>query len=168
MTPVCPVCHGGPVVPATFPETFRRAGATFRWRLPARLCSSCGEWQLPVVAAAQRDGRAVLALGAHGPLGPEAVRLALTCLDLDDAALAALLDLPPDAVARWIQGHAPVPPAHGALLLALVDDALAGRTTTRDRLRAAADLRPLPAAIELDPPPVDPDGAVRSSRDPID
>lgn len=152
MTSVCPVCHDGPVVPATFPETFRLAGATFRWRLPARLCSRCGEWQLPAGARAQRDARALLALGSYGPLGPDAVRVALDLLALDDRALADLLGLPPDEVTRWREGHAPVPPAHGALVLALVSDALAGQTTTRDRLVAASGPRPLPDEITVDAP----------------
>ena len=148
----CPRCSGGPVVPTSFPETFRLAGATFCWSLAARLCSACGEWQIPVVGKIRQDGLAVLALGDHGPLGPEAVRLGLATVGLDAESASRLLGVTPADIVAWCQGHRSVPLACGVLLLALVADVLAGLTTTRDRLLAAVEPRPLPAVLELPDP----------------
>lgn len=148
-TTLCPVCGGGPLVSSPYTQTFRRAGATFRWQFPAWLCATCGEWQMPIVPTGLPDALAVRALGALGPLGPEAVRLALSCLGLDMQDAADLLDVTVDEVIGWCDGKLAVPRVHDVVLLELVNDAITGSTVTRDRLQGAVASRPLPSVIDL-------------------
>jgi putative zinc finger/helix-turn-helix YgiT family protein len=145
----CAACGNGrfrkgtEVLSADFPASELEASVS----VPARQCTKCKE--------AYVDGRVVqrfelavareLAnLGLHTG---ETFRYMRKVLGLRAVDLAQLLDVTPETISHWETGKVPINRAALAALGAMIQDAIEGRTTTRDRLRALGDDRPRPKVL---------------------
>jgi DNA-binding transcriptional regulator YiaG len=127
------------------------AGVTFRGRIRAQVCGSCGE----SLVTARELGRLELAaahwLSRAGLRTPESFRFMRKAMGLRATDLAALLGVTEFTVSRWETGAIDVEPRAFALLGALVSDELAGTEDTRARLDALrATRRRVPAVVRLD------------------
>lgn len=126
-----------------------RSGVTASAAVPARRCRRCHGAD---VDAAVRD-RFQLAvcreLANAGVLTGEAMRLMRNALRLRAADLARLLGVTPETISHWETGKARANRAAFIALCALVQDAIDGRTTTRDRLAALADGLAHPRALSV-------------------
>ncbi len=82
----------------------------------------------------------------------EAIRLMRKALRLRAVDLARLLDLTPETISHWETGRARPNRAAFITLCALIQDAIDGRTTTRDRLTVLSKGRAYPRALSLNLP----------------
>ncbi|HET9598967.1 MAG TPA: helix-turn-helix domain-containing protein [Anaeromyxobacteraceae bacterium] len=150
--PPCAACRDGEGRATTTVLTFAlaRCRTTASARVAARTCRACGA----VAVDPQVEVRARLAVGCtladHGVHDGEAFRHLRRALGLRAAELARLLDVTPETISHWETGKST--PARGAFvaLAALAQDALDGRTATRDRLAAMADGRRWPRALSVE------------------
>jgi DNA-binding transcriptional regulator YiaG len=117
--------------------------------VPALRCPSCGDVQIES-ALAQRFQLAVCCeLADAGVSSGEALRHMRKALGLRAAELARLLDVTPETISHWETGKASLNRAAFAAVCAMVQDALDGRTTTRDRLAVLAKGGPYPHALTV-------------------
>jgi transcriptional regulator with XRE-family HTH domain len=78
----------------------------------------------------------------------EAVRHMRKTLGLRAADLAQLLDLTPETISHWETGKAPISRAAFVAVGAMIQDAIDGRTTTRDRFAALIEERRYPRVLD--------------------
>jgi transcriptional regulator with XRE-family HTH domain/predicted RNA-binding Zn-ribbon protein involved in translation (DUF1610 family) len=116
----------------------------------AQLCAGCGAVQMDDDAARQAQLAIGCALADRGVQTGDALRHMRTALRLRAVDLARLLGVTPETVSHWETGR----PARAAFVAvaAMIDDVLAGRSTTRDRLAALAEGRPYPRALSAAAP----------------
>lgn len=139
---------------ATWSLELPRSGVTASVTAPAGRCGGCGAVRMApevVARAALAAGRALADAAVHTG---EALRHMRKALALRACDLARLLGVTPETVSHWETGKALPARAAFAAVAAMVEEALAGRSNTRDRLEALADARPHPraVAISLEPP----------------
>jgi putative zinc finger/helix-turn-helix YgiT family protein len=117
--------------------------------VPARRCPRC---ETVLVDEAVRTRSHLAASSELADLGVhtgDSLRHMRKALGLRAADLARLLDVRPETISHWETGKAPPNRAAFAALAAMVEDALDGRTTTRDRLARLADERPFPRNVAV-------------------
>jgi DNA-binding XRE family transcriptional regulator len=126
-----------------------RSGVVARVAAPARRCVACGDVHVDEVVLARVRLSVGCALADRGVHSGDALRHMRKALGLRAADLARLLDVTPETVSHWETGK--VLPARAAFVAvaAMVEDALDGRTTTRDRLAALAERPSVPRALEV-------------------
>jgi DNA-binding transcriptional regulator YiaG len=90
------------------------------------------------------------ALADAGVHTGEALRCMRKALGLRGCDLARLLDVTPETISHWETGKARPNRAAFAALGAMIADAMAGRTTTRDRLATLARASEYPRALFVD------------------
>jgi DNA-binding transcriptional regulator YiaG len=152
--PPCPACRDrdGRATTTVLAFALARCRVTASARVAARACRACGA----VAVDPEVEGRARLAVGCaladHGVHTGEAFRHLRQALALRAAELARLLDVTPETISHWETGKST--PARGAfvVLAALAQDALDGRTVTRDRLATLADGRRWPRMLSVELP----------------
>jgi putative zinc finger/helix-turn-helix YgiT family protein len=133
----------------TLSVTLPRCGLVASIAAPARRCAGCGEVHV------ERDvlERAQLSIGCaladRGVHTGDALRHMRKALELRAADLARLLGVTPETVSHWETGRAP--PARSAFVAvaAMVEEAIGGRTTTRDRLTMLASATRLPRVLRV-------------------
>jgi DNA-binding transcriptional regulator YiaG len=86
-------------------------------------------------------------LADRGVRTGEAVRHMRKVLGLRAADLARLLDLTPETISHWETGKARIGRAAFVVLGAMVQDALEGTSSTRDRLSALDEDGPRPKVL---------------------
>jgi putative zinc finger/helix-turn-helix YgiT family protein len=122
----------------TVSVTLPRCGLVASVAAPARRCAGCGEVHV------ERDvlERARLSIGCaladRGVHTGDALRHMRKALALRAADLARLLGVTPETVSHWETGRAPPARAAFVAVAAMVEEAIEGRTTTRDRLGVLA------------------------------
>ena len=125
-----------------------RSGVTAAASVPVRRCGSCNG----SVDGAMMD-RFQLAvcceLANAGVHTGEAIRLMRKALRLRAADLARLLDLTPETISHWETGKARPNRAAFVTVGALIQDAIDGRTTTRDRLAVLSEGRAYPRVLSI-------------------
>ncbi len=125
----------------TLSVALARSAVTASVIVSARRCSACDE--LHVDGAVVR--RFHLAVGCElanlGVRTGEALRHMRKALGLRAAELAALLDVTPETISHWETGKVLPNRAAFVAVAALVQDALDGRSTTRERLSVVPDGR---------------------------
>jgi putative zinc finger/helix-turn-helix YgiT family protein len=147
----CAACGSGRLRAATerLSVTLPRCGLVASIAAPARRCAGCGE------VLVERDvlERAHLSIGCEladrGVHTGDALRHMRKALELRAADLARLLGVTPETVSHWETGRAPPARAAFVAVAAMVEEAIAGRTTTRDRLRALAIRIRLPRVLRV-------------------
>jgi DNA-binding XRE family transcriptional regulator len=111
-------------------------------RVPAMVCRSCGE---AIVAGADL-GRAELIASRKvidaGVRSGALLSSTRRSLGLFATELAVLLGVTAETISRWENDKVAPEPAIWNVIADLVDDRLAGRTRTQDRLQAAVLSRP--------------------------
>ncbi len=141
----CTRCGGEDLLDDTIDDERVFGPYRFVIRLPAQVCATCSEdyvWGGDLEALTTAVTRAVV---DGGIADPEALHWLRRRAGLRSEDLAALLGVAPAVVARWEGGQHPIDRPHLALLGLLAVDALEGRTTTADQLRAMAS--PAPSGV---------------------
>lgn len=119
--------------------------------IPARRCPACGEAHVDGALARRFQLAACCELADAGVHTGEALRHMRKVLGLRASELARLLDVTPETISHWETGKARPNRAAFVAVCAMADDALHGRTTTRDRLEvlAAGGAYPRTLAVTL-------------------
>jgi putative zinc finger/helix-turn-helix YgiT family protein len=126
-----------------------RSDVTASVAVPARRCPACGEVHLDGALAQRFQLAACCELADAGVDSGEALRHMRKALGLRAAELARLLDVRPETISHWETGKARPNRAAFVAVCAMADDALHGRTTTRDRLEVLAEGRVYPRALAV-------------------
>lgn len=124
----------------------------FEVTVPAQSCAKCAERYVHHDVLERADLVISAWLADHGVRTREAFRFMRKAIGMRAVDLATLLEVTPETVSRWERGALSVEPRAIALLGALVQDALEGRTTTVERLRALREpAEPPRAPVRLPP-----------------
>jgi ribosomal protein S27AE len=134
---------------ATLPVALFRCGVAASVTAQARRCPRCGEASFDADVAALGRLAVGCQLAAHGVQTGDALRHMRKALGLRACDLGRLLDVTPETISHWETGRVPTPRAAFAEVAAMVEDAYAGRTVTRDRLARLAEARAYPRAISV-------------------
>lgn len=145
----CDGCGCGELRDASEPLSVRlpRCGVVVSITAPARRCAGCGAIEVDGAVRARVQlavGCELADLGVHTG---DALRHMRKALGLSAAELARLLGLTPETISHWETGKALPARAAFVAVAAMVEEALDGRTKTRDRLALLADGRPYPRAL---------------------
>jgi DNA-binding transcriptional regulator YiaG len=143
----CVTCKASELREAREPDVFRftlASGEKLEFHfdaVPQLVCGSCGEryFDGPTVHAEELAvSRELIARQIRDPAVFKWLR---KMANLTAAELAELLDVTPETISHWENGHSAPSRATWAILDALVEDASEDRTTTLDRLRANSEAR---------------------------
>ncbi len=149
----CAQCDGREFrdVTETLSVALPRSGVSASGEVAARRCTNCSH----VVVASSVIERFRLALGCEladaGVRTGEAIRHMRNALGLRAADLAQLLDLTAETISHWETGKALPNRSAFIALAAMVEDALEGKTTTRDRLVILVEGGAYPRTIAVAP-----------------
>jgi putative zinc finger/helix-turn-helix YgiT family protein len=150
----CVQCRGGRLVKAEAPETVRVGDVEVRFAaVPVLRCEACGETYYDGPTMERVELHAAAELARAGVRSPEALRFMRKTIGMSGKDLAKLLGTTPETVSRWENGKAPIDRYAMVVVGALVEDALAGRQTTRELLEAGnkpSDRRRIVAQIPAD------------------
>ncbi|MBN1610859.1 MAG: helix-turn-helix domain-containing protein [Polyangiaceae bacterium] len=132
----CVNCGESDLVRGTQPYTIDVGGRTFAGDVKGWRCRSCSERYYDGRALERFEGAVARWLAEHGYQTGDELRFLRKAAGLRAADLAEALGVSPESVSHWETGkHAP-DVATRNVLAALVLDALGGKTTTKDRLKA--------------------------------
>lgn len=126
------------------------AGHVFVASLPARFCKACGETSYEAAVLQRFDLHVANRLAEAGLGNGMAFRFMRKALGLRAVDLAELLDVSAETLSRWETEKRALDRGALAVLAACVRDALAGRTSTLDTLRALRTPRTLEKRVQLD------------------
>jgi putative zinc finger/helix-turn-helix YgiT family protein len=148
----CGACgHDVRDVTETVSVALPRCGVVASMSTQARRCVGCGEVSMDAATLARVNlaiGRELADLGVHTG---DALRHMRRALGLRASDLARLLGVTPETISHWETGKALASRAAFVAVAAMVEEALDGRTPTRDRLAVLADGRPYPRVLEVEP-----------------
>ncbi|WP_242343404.1 type II TA system antitoxin MqsA family protein [Anaeromyxobacter terrae] len=126
-----------------------RSAVTASVSVPVRRCAACDDVQLDASLRERFRLATCCELADAGVDTGEALRHMRKALGLRAAELARLLDLTPETISHWETGRAAPNRAAFIAVCAMVQDALDGRTTTRDRLARLASPEDYPHALAV-------------------
>ena len=147
----CVQCGGRDLEEAQVEHTVTVGARRLTGAMAASRCRTCGETYTQAGAVEAVELRAATALLA-GECDGATVKFVRQVLGFRAADLAELLDVRADTVSRWETGRIAVGRPETAILVGLVADVIAGKTTTIDRLRALRQPRKLGPRVRLDGP----------------
>ncbi len=130
-----------------------RCGVVASVVTPARCCAACGDVRIGRTELARAHLAIARELADRGVHTGDALRHMRKALGLRAADLARLLDVTPETVSHWETGRFLPGRAAFVAVAAMVQEALEGRTSTRDRLAVLAEGRPYPRALTVRPLP---------------
>lgn len=148
----CVQCRAEALEQTTTEHTVEAAGRTFTATVPTLRCGACGETYTADADLERVELAAAKALADSGEVTGETFRAMRYALGMNAKALAELLDVAPETISRWERGEREADRFAWLTVAALVADALEGRTTTRDRLRALRERPGLAKSVHLDVP----------------
>jgi putative zinc finger/helix-turn-helix YgiT family protein len=132
----CTNCGNKGLLSGTTEERLEVGGIAFLAELPAMVCQECGH-SLVLGADMERFDMAVASwLSSHGHRTPEAFRFTRKALGMRATDLAALVQVTPETISHWENGHRAIDVGVFALLGELVADRIEGRDETLGRLLA--------------------------------
>jgi len=120
------------------PYSISVGARTFPGQIEADVCGQCGEEYYNIRTLITFDAGVACQIIDEGISDGPTLTFLRKQTSLTEAQFARLLGTRTATVTRWEQG-APIDPAAWNTLCNLVRDAMNGRTTTRDQLRAEAD-----------------------------
>ncbi|HET7754758.1 MAG TPA: helix-turn-helix domain-containing protein [Anaeromyxobacteraceae bacterium] len=129
--------------------TLPRCGVIASVRAPARSCAGCGEVRVDASVLRHAGLSIACELADRGIHSGDALRHMRKALGLRAIDLAQLLDVTPETISHWETGKALPTRAAFATVAAMVEEAVEGRTVTRDRLAAVAERRKYPRVLEV-------------------
>ncbi len=148
--PRCPGCgqrlhHESATLTVKLPHSGVVASAV----APAGRCPGCGEVHFDDEAVWRAHLAIGCALADRGVHTGDALRHMRSALGLRAADLAHLLGVTPETISHWETGR--LSPGRAAFVAvgAMIDDVIAGRTTTRDRLAMLAEGKPYPRVLTV-------------------
>ncbi|MBI2895513.1 MAG: helix-turn-helix domain-containing protein [Deltaproteobacteria bacterium] len=170
----CPSCGEGRLRKGTARHSLAVGGHRFGGSLPALVCATCEESFVSAQHLGTFELGAAMMLASSGQASPDVFRFMRKTVGLRAADLAELLDVKPETVSRWENGHLPVEGRAFALLAGIVRDRLGaaagdqftGRDDTEALLRAVRKPAKVRRAVKLGGVSVrsSPDRAAAASR----
>jgi len=150
----CPICKSTALRPTEEPVTLLVPLAAGPLSLsvegvPARRCTACGEGFFEGRDLERAELLAATELSDRGLREGAVFRFMRKAVGLRAADLAGLLDLTPETISRWENDRSPIDRAAWATVAAMATERSAGKSTTLDRLGAAAAPRDPPRALQL-------------------
>jgi DNA-binding transcriptional regulator YiaG len=106
---------------------------------PQQACSNCGERYYGGPALTAAENAMTREIVARQIRDPAVFRWLRKTAHLKATELAELLGVTPETISHWENGHTEPSRAVWAILDALAEDEIEGRTTTLDRLRAPTE-----------------------------
>jgi putative zinc finger/helix-turn-helix YgiT family protein len=131
----------------TLTAAFPVSGVTASVAVAGEQCTRCRQAHVPPSVVQEFELAVACELAGRGVCTGEAVRHMRKVLGLRAADLARLLDLTPETISHWETGKARIGRAAFVVLGAMVQDALDGRSSTRERLAVLDDDRPRPKVL---------------------
>lgn len=135
----CINCGKADLVRDTVPHTLTVAGVEFATELPGQRCPACGYSTVHGPAAVRFELLVAAELVKRGLRGGASFKFMRKALGMKAIEIAEAFNVAPETVSRWENGQREVDWPEFMLLGFLVDDKLAGRTTTLARLKALAE-----------------------------
>lgn len=135
----CIHCSKADLVQGAVPHAVTVAGVEFAAELPGRRCPTCGYSTVNGPAAVHFELLVAAELVKRGLRSGESFKFMRKALGMKATEIAAAFNVAPETVSRWETGQREVDWPEFMLLGFLVDDKLAGRTTTLTRLQALAE-----------------------------
>lgn len=135
----CIHCGKADLIRGAVPHAVTVAGVEFVAELPGRRCPACGHSTVSGPAAIRFDLLVAAELVKRGLRSGESFKFMRKALGMKAAEIATAFNVAPETVSRWETGQREVDWPEFMLLGFLVDDKLAGRTTTLARLQALAE-----------------------------
>lgn len=135
----CINCGQADLVGGTVPHAVTIAEVEFAAELPGRRCPACGYSTVNGSAAVRFDLLVAEELFKRGLRSGASFKFMRKALGMKAAEIAHAFNVAPETISRWENGQREVDWPEFMLLGFLVDDKLAGRTTTLSRLRALAE-----------------------------
>lgn len=111
----------------------------FTKEVPARICTRCRNAVVSLEAMQAVERSAAIWVAMNAPPHPALFRFLRKAIGLPAKELASLLGNDPAVVSRWENGVHRLDAATWSTLATIVLDTFAGRTDTKDRLRAMRD-----------------------------
>jgi putative zinc finger/helix-turn-helix YgiT family protein len=145
----CVECSSHALTDGEVRDKMVAVGRRFTALLPAITCSDCGAVYYDGPGLERFELMIACALADMGEHSGEALKFMRKALGIKGTELAAMLDVTPESISRWENGKGEPPRDVIALLAAMADDRLEGRTTTLMRLRAMAETRPSDESRDL-------------------
>lgn len=135
----CFECGAG-MHPGTVDHTFTISGVKVHGRLPAMICDDfCGENTVDGNDLGALELAAARDLALHGVRTGDVFKFMRKALGKSAVDIGKLFRTNPATLSKWERGHADVDAHAFALLAALVEDRINGKTSTEDRLKALAN-----------------------------
>jgi len=135
----CINCGKADLVKGSVPLTITVAGVEFASELPGRRCPACGYSTVDGAAAVRFELLVAEELVKRGLRGGASFKFMRKALGMKAIEIAKAFNVAPETVSRWENGQREVDWPEFMLLGFLIDDKLAGRTTTLSRLQALAE-----------------------------
>ena len=135
----CINCGQAEFVRGAVPHSVTVAEVEFTTELPGQRCPACGYSTVNGPAAVRFELLVADELFKRGLRSGAAFKFMRKALGMKAAEIASAFNVAPETVSRWETGQREVDWPEFMLLGFLVDDKLAGRTTTLSRLQALAE-----------------------------
>ena len=147
----CCECENYQMVDAEVEERLTVAGRAFVVVVPGTECLQCGNTYLRYDAMIAVKRSVAMELVRHGDVNAETFKYMRKTIPMSVAELAPLLHVAPETVSRWESGEQPIEPNAAALLALMVVEAIEGRSTCIDHLKATLDPISWPEVTRLAP-----------------
>ena len=135
----CINCGKAELIRGVVPLAVTVAGIEFATELPGRRCPSCGYSTVNGPAAVRFELLVAAELMKRGIRGGASFKFMRKALGMKATEIAQAFNVAPETISRWENDQREVDWPEFMLLGSLVDDKLAGRTTTLTRLKALAE-----------------------------
>src|SRR5712691_11193529 len=126
----CPACPQGRLKTTHAVDELNVGGHQFLGSVPARRCGRRGEIFFDPVGLRAFELAVASVLASHGARSGETFRFMRKALGMKAVELAKLLDARPETLSRWETGKLKVDRRAFTILASLVQDKVAGKTTT--------------------------------------
>ncbi len=106
---ICPMCSQGTLRPEVVNVTTHVGTMSFRDKVPAKTCDSCGEVLTEILDHIAVEARVAGRLVLKRVSTPEAFKfIRVAGLDMTSQAFAATVGATPETVSRWENGRVPI------------------------------------------------------------
>ncbi len=145
----CPECGSGAVRSVKTEEKLQVGSRVFTQVLPGKRCEKCAATYTAAKELQALEMTAASEIAASGEVSPENFRFLRKVLGMRAQDLSPLLQVAPENLSKWENGHARVPPTAWVVLAEMVEAKRGKQGMTEKLLRQAASPKPLPSAVKL-------------------